>query len=128
MITAKSQKRDYQVLFSDGRHTGTSDVTEDKGGSNSGFRPHDLLESALATCLNIWLKMYAHDHGISVSIIETTVSLDRSRADEVIFNYSLEISGSLTGAERRMLVDAAESCPVRKTLSKKLTILPVESP
>ncbi len=97
-------------------------MTEDKGGSNSGFRPHDLLEAALATCLTIWLRMYAHNHGISVANVEATVSLDRSRTDEVIFNYSLDISGSLTSTEKQTLLSAAETCPVHKTLSKKLTI------
>ena len=122
MITANSRDQDYQVFFTDGHHTGVSDVKEDKGGGNSGFRPHDLLEAALATCLNIWLRMYARDHGISVSHIETKVTLDRSKSDEVIFNYSLDISGSLTSAERKLLASAAQTCPVHKTLSKKLTI------
>lgn len=122
MITAKSQDQDYQVLFTDGLHTGVSDVNEDKGGGNSGFRPHDLLEAALATCLNIWLKMYARDHDISVTHIETRVSLDRSQTDEVVFNYSLDFSGSLTSSERKLLLAAAQSCPVHETLSKRLTI------
>ena len=122
MITAKSQDQNFQVLFTDGHHTGISDVTEDKGGENSGFRPHDLLEAALATCLNIWLRMYAREHDISVSHIETEVSLDRSQTDEVIFNYSLDISGSLSLTERESLLSAAQHCPVHKTLSKKLTL------
>ena len=122
MINAKSQDQDYQVLFTDGLHTGLSDVTEGKGGGNSGFRPHDLLEAALATCLNIWLRMYARDHDISVSHVETKVSLDRSQSEEVVFPYSLDISGSLTSTERELLLSAAQSCPVHTTLSKKLTI------
>ena len=122
MITANSRDQDYQVFFTDGHHTGVSDVTEDKGGGNSGFRPHDLLEAALATCLNIWLRMYARDHDMSVSTVETKVSLDRSDTDEVVVTYSLDISGSLTSAERKLLASAAQTCPVHKTLSKKLTI------
>ena len=125
MITAKSQEQNYQVVFTDGFHTGIADVNEDKGGSNSGFRPHDLLEAALATCLNMWLRMYADENDLSVVHIETTVSLDRSPTDEVVFNYSLDIAGSLSSAERQQLVSAAQSCPVHKTLSKKLTIQPV---
>ena len=122
MITAKSQDQNYRVEFTDGLHTGVADVKEDKGGGNSGFRPHDLLEAALATCLNMWLRMYADEHGLSVARIETTVSLDRSLTDQVVFNYSVDISGSLSSAERQLLVSAAQSCPVRTTLSKKLTI------
>lgn len=125
MITAKSQDQNYQVVFTDGLHTGVSDVKEDKGGSNSGFRPHDLLEAALATCLNMWLRMYADEHDLSLDHVETTVSLDRSQTEEVVFNYSLDIAGSLSSAERQQLVSAAQSCPVHKTLSKKLSVQPV---
>ena len=125
MITAQSQEQNYQVLFTDGLHTGVSDTTEDKGGGNSGLRPHDLLEAALATCLNMWLKMYAEDHNIPVSNVETTVSLDRSLPDEVVFNYSLKISGALSNSEKQTLLSVAKTCPVHKTLTKKLTIKPV---
>ena len=125
MITAQSQEQNYQVLFTDGLHTGVSDTTEDKGGGNSGLRPHDLLEAALATCLNMWLKMHADIHNIPVSKVETTVSLDRSLPDEVVFNYSLKISGALSNSEKQTLLSVAKTCPVHKTLTKKLTIKPV---
>ena len=122
MITAKSRAPKYQVFFTDGLHQGVADTTADKGGGNSGFRPHDLLEAALATCLNIWLSMFANNHGIPVAQVETRVSLDRSRSDEVIFNYSIDISGALSGSEKQKLLSAARTCPVHKTLAKKLTL------
>ena len=122
MITAQSQEQNYQVLFTDGLHTGVSDTTEDKGGGNSGLRPHDLLEAALATCLNMWLKMHADTHNIPVSNVETTVSLDRSLPDEVVFYYSLKISGALSDSEKQKLLSVAKTCPVQNTLTKKMTI------
>ena len=122
MIRTKAGEQNYQVRFTDGRHEGFSDVTEDKGGGNSGFRPHDLLEAALATCLNMWLRMYADNHKIPLTHIETTVSLDRSQADEVTFNYWLDISGPLSSSEKKKLLAAAASCPVHKTLSKTITL------
>lgn len=122
MITAKSGISKYQVDFTDGLHEGVSDTTEDKGGTNSGFRPHDLLEAALATCLNMWLRMHADNHNYPVSHVETTVSLDRSRPNEVIFNFSINISGSLSSPEKQKLISVAKTCPVHKTLTKKLTL------
>lgn len=122
MITAKSGEAKYQVHFTDGLHKGVSDTTEDKGGANGGFRPHDLLEAALATCLNMWLRMYADNHNLPVSHVETTVSLDRTRSDEVVFNYSLNISGSLSSSEKQKLISVAKTCPIHKTLTKKLTL------
>lgn len=122
MITAKSQEPKYQVLFTNGLHECVADTTEANGGDNGGFRPHDLLEAALATCLNMWLKMYADNHNIPVSHVETTVSLDRSHPDEVIFNFSINISGSLSSSEKQKLISVAKTCPIHKTLTKKLTL------
>lgn len=120
MITATSQEANYQVSFTDGEHTALSDTTEDKGGGNSGFRPHDLLEAALASCLAMWLKMYATNHGYKVSTVESKVSIDRSQPDETIFNYSIDISGDLTEDEKEKLLQVAKTCAVHKTLSKKI--------
>lgn len=53
-------------------------TTPDKGGGNQGFRPHELLEAALATCMNIHLRMYAANHGIELGEVTTKVTLDRS--------------------------------------------------
>jgi putative redox protein len=126
MITAKSTGPKYQVSFTDGLHECVSDASEDKGGCSSGFRPHDLLEAALATCLNIWLSIYADNHDIPVSDIQTTVSLDRSRPNEVIFNFSITISGALSSSEKQKLVSVAKTCPIHKTLTKKLTLKSVQ--
>lgn len=121
MITARSQEAKYQVAFSDGTHSALADTTVDKGGGNSGFRPHDLLEASLATCLTMWLKMYADHHGYAIGTVETTVSIDRSQAEESIFNYSIEISGELSEAEKDKLLKVARTCAVHKTLSKKIS-------
>lgn len=121
MITAVSKEPNYQVSFTDGVHSALADTIEDKGGGNSGFRPHDLLEAALATCLTMWLKMYASNHGYNVTDVKTNVSIDRSQPDETIFNYSIEISGDVTDDERKKLLQVAKTCAVHKTLSKKIS-------
>ncbi len=121
MITARSLEANYQVAFSDGAHTALADTSEDKGGGSSGFRPHDLLEASLATCLTMWLKMYADHHGYAVGSVEATVAIDRSQDGETIFNYSIEMSGKLSQAERDKLLAVARTCAVHKTLSQKIS-------
>ena len=59
MVTTLSESHSYLTVFSNGKHTANADTTFDKGGSNLGFRPHELLEAALATCMNMHLRMYA---------------------------------------------------------------------
>ena len=122
MIKARSGEKNYQVLFSNGIHSGIADTTADKGGANSGLRPHDLLEAALATCMVMWIKMYGDSHHLDTNGIEAEVVLDRSRTDEVVFEYSLSFVGKQTQDEKRKLASVARTCPVHRTLSKTITL------
>ena len=104
-----------------GKHTASADTTPDKGGGNQGFRPHELLEAALASCMNMHLPMYAANHGIELGEVATKVSLDRSSPLKAVFSYSIELSGQLDDEQRKKLLEIAETCPVRRTLSKKVS-------
>lgn len=126
MVRTQSADQDYQVLFTNGTHFGVADTTEDKGGNNSGLGPHDLLEAAFASCLNIWVRMYAANHGLPPPGVETRVFLDRSHPDEVVFEYDVTITGELSGLEKSRLLQVAQSCPVHRTLSKKISFKPVK--
>jgi len=50
MIQASSQPERYRTAFTNGGQTALADTTADKGGGGAGFRPHELLEAALASC------------------------------------------------------------------------------
>lgn len=121
MIIASSEPQPYLTRFSNGKHTTNADTIADKGGGDSGFRPHELLEAALATCMNMHLRMYAANYGIGLGDVTTTVSLDRNSPTEAVFNYSIELSGQLDDEQRKKLLEIAETCPVHRTLSKKLS-------
>ena len=120
MICATSEPARYQTRFSDGEHHGTCDATVDKGGGHSGFRPHDLLEAALASCVNMAVRMFADNHAIPLGSVTTKVSLDRTHPDEVVFRYEVGLDGELTPEQRDKLLQAAAACPVRRTLSKRI--------
>jgi putative redox protein len=118
MIQTNSQPTPFQVQFTNERNSALADTTQDKGGGDSGFRPHELLEAALATCMNKMATMYATKHGIPLSQVVTKVSLDRSGSEQVVFKYVLELKGDLTNEQRKAINSAVLVCPVRKTLSR----------
>ena len=120
MIIATSQPTRYQTLFSDGEHGCLSDVSADKGGQHAGFRPHALLEAALASCVGMTVRMYADHHAIPLRSVTAKVTLDRSQPDEIVFRYEVDVDGDLTPEQKDRLLHAASACPVRKTLSKKI--------
>ena len=116
MISTINEAQPYRVQFTDGRHSALADTTQDKGGGESGFRPHELLEAALATCMNMTATMYAAKHAIRLTQVVTKVTLDRSGSGQVVFRYSVELSGDLTVQQREAIMSAMRVCPVRKTL------------
>ena len=128
MISAQNDQPAFRTLFSDGRHEAYADTTADKGGSGAGFRPHDLLEAALATCLNMEVRIYATHHGVPLSEVHTEVRLDRSQAGETIFEYAIRLEGPLSEAQRQKLLQVAKACSVHKTLSKRLSFRQIAAP
>jgi putative redox protein len=124
MIRADSQSANYHTAFTNGTHRSTSDTTPHTGGGNLGFRPHELLEAALATCMNMTLRMAADKQGIPLSSVSVTVSLNREEPGKPVFEYSVELGGALSEAQRSRLLLAVDTCPVRNTLSHPLRCIP----
>jgi putative redox protein len=117
MISAGCEAPRYRTRFSNGTHEAFADTTPDKGGGTAGFRPHELLEAALASCVSISVRMAAEKHAIPLDAVSTRVRLDRG-AEGAVFHTEIEIHGdSLTPEQRARLLDAAKACPVRRTLS-----------
>ncbi len=48
MIVTESQDLHYQTSFSNGKQQAFADTAKERGGSDSGFGPFELLEAALA--------------------------------------------------------------------------------
>lgn len=120
MIRCQSQDAPFQVLFSNGSFSAVCDASADKGGAGQGFRPHELLEAALGSCITMMLGMYAKAHGIPLTGAAVTVTLDRGEPGSAAFVCAIELSGDLTDGMRQKLLRAARACPVRQTLGRKL--------
>jgi putative redox protein len=120
MIHADSQPDLFLTHFTNGEQIAASDATADKGGGGRGFRPHELLEAALATCMNMSLRMYAQKHNIPLTGASVVVALDRNTPDSPTFVYRVQLRGLLSDMQRSQLLSSVENCPVRTTLSKKL--------
>jgi putative redox protein len=121
MIETQSGDARYVVRFTNGTQEAVSDVIPAKGGQGAGFGPHELMEASLATCINMWIRMQADKHNISVGAISVAVSLKRDDPNERVFQYSIHIAGVASDDERLMLLRLADDCPVRQTLGKRIS-------
>ncbi|WP_417068384.1 OsmC family protein [Niveibacterium terrae] len=120
MIESSSLPTRYQTAFTNGGQSALADTSADKGGRGEGFRPHELLEAALACCMNMSLRMAAEKHAIPLGKVEVIVTLDRSDGQGPVFGYRVIFGEGPTAAQRKALLAALASCPVRKTLSQPL--------
>ena len=99
------------------------DTTPDKGGAGQGFRPHELLEAALGSCLVMIMTKFAASHDIPLSGVAVAVTLDRSDPETAAYACAITLEGNLTEDDRRRILRAARSCPVRRTLGCKAVVV-----
>lgn len=118
MISSENRVQKYVTLLSNGTYMTQADTTREKGAQGLGFRPHELLEAALASCMNMSLRMHAQKLGLSLSKVEVRVTLNRNEDAYSTFEYDVALDETLLPEERRLLLDALEHSPVRTTLSK----------
>ncbi len=127
MITAAGESPHFRTRITNGTDVVFADADAASGGSAAGFLPHELLEASLASCMNVTLRMYADTHGIPLEGVQTTVTLNRNDPDQAVFEYTLRLDGPLTGDQRTRLARAAAACPVKRTLSRRISFSPHES-
>ena len=122
MIKCTSGVSNYRAIVTNGMHAAPVDISRAKGGGEDGFRPHELLEAALASCINTHVRTYADKHKIKLKSVTTEVSLDHSKRNKAVYSYTIELHGKLTDKQREKLIKAAENCSVSNTLSKSVLI------
>ena len=124
MIEASETGAGYRNRLSNVKLVAQGDMPAEKGGDGDGFRPHELLEAALASCMSMTVRIAAEKYGYPLEHVAVTVTLDRSDPEAFAFDYRLALSGDLTEAQRSRLERAAAQCPVSKTIAANPRLRP----
>lgn len=127
MIRSSGLAAPYQTAFSNGTHSAVADVPREKGGDGQGFGPHELLEAALATCMAMSVRMYAAKRDFPLAGVGCDVRIDRSVPGRAMLYYTLTFDGPLSDDQRRQLREAADQCPVGRTLRGAVDLKPAVS-
>jgi len=117
VIHTRSRKPHFLTIAENGCHVLPADSRVEKGGSGNGFRPHELLEAALASCMDITIRMAANKYAIPLESVTTMVAVKRENR-QVEYEYSIQLDGEMDDKQQAKLLASAERCPVRQTLSK----------
>src|SRR5262245_21968599 len=88
-----------------------------RGGTAAGANPYELLSASLAACTAMTIRLQARRRKIPLSHIEVGVSYHHGGdGGRDSFERSITLEGNLADDERAQLMQAANMCPVGRTL------------
>jgi len=104
-------------------HAIAVDASVEGGGRDQGPTPHDLYDSALASCKALTVLLYARRKGIPVEDIEVVIERDDSQERQGLYRLkaSLHLGGALDDAQRAELLRVAGKCPVHRLMTEVKT-------
>ena len=107
----------YRHTVSIRQHELTCDEPAEKGGTDEGPSPQELLAASLSTCVAITIEMYAERKGWDVGATEVECSFAPSeRGAPTRFELILRLPDHLTDEQADRLKVIAAKCPVHRTL------------
>ena len=110
----------------EGGHDLRVDEPPNKGGTDTGPRPTQLLGASLAGCIAITVEMYANRKGWDVGAVEVDVEVSYDGPVPTNFEVGLKLPAELDEEQRRRLLVIATKCPVHKILAGEAHVNVVE--
>ena len=99
------------------QHELICDEPAEKGGTDEGPSPQELLAASLSTCVAITIEMYAERKGWDVGATEVECSFAPSeRGAPTRFELVLRLPDHVTDEQADRLKVIAAKCPVHRTL------------
>jgi putative redox protein len=116
-----------------GPHHLTADEPKTSGGSDAGPDPYELLLSALGSCTNMTLRMYADRKKWPLKEIRVAVIHSKNYAKDCVnceqpaamldrIERRITLIGELSAEQRQRLLEIANLCPVHKSLTSGIDI------
>lgn len=96
-----------------------SDAPTDNNGKGEAFSPTDMVATALASCMLTIMGIVANKKGIDITGTSASITKTMASDPRRISKVEVEITMpklDITDAFRGVLVNAAENCPVAKSL------------
>jgi putative redox protein len=112
-------KDHYRTQLITDTHQIIGDEPVDKGGTDQGPSPGDLIRMSLASCTAITLRMYADRKNYRVDKIEVKVFTE-TVGKKTVFHTSVHLTGILTDEQRTRMLQIAKLCPVHKMLTNPI--------
>lgn len=116
-----------------GRHRLVADEPAESGGGDTGPAPHDYVLAGLGACTSMTLRMVADRKGIPLQHVSVQLTRRKLTATDRADGRSggagitqiqrdITLVGPLDDAQRGMLLQIADRCPVHRTLTGEIEV------
>jgi putative redox protein len=104
-----------------------TDAPADNGGRAEAFSPTDLVATALGTCMVTIMGIHARNHNLNIDgtrirVLKDMIADPVRRIGALTLTITLPEGCLLSDADRQKLRNAADTCPVRKSLHPDVKI------
>ena len=100
------------------------DEPEEKGGTDLGPAPPELLAASLATCTAITIEMYADRKEWGLGTVEVEVEhTGATRDDPPSFDVTITLGAELSAEARDKILIIAGKCPVHRVLKSQDVVI-----
>ena len=100
------------------RNTIITDAPTDNNGKGEAFSPTDLFASSLGSCMLTIMGITAQTHGLNID--GSTIHIDKIMGTNPrrvsSLNITIDVNGELSKKDKKILIKAAEHCPVSKSI------------
>jgi putative redox protein len=102
-----------------------TDAPKDNHGKGEAFSPTDLVATALGTCMLTVMGIVAQRHnisleGVTASVVKEMAASPARRIGKL--TVQINVPGNLDQEQRKLLENAAHTCPVHKSLHPEIDI------
>ncbi len=116
MKVSARRRKGYAHSLTVGKHTLIADEPPEKGGTDTGPVPTQLLALSLAACTAVTVEMYADRKGWDVGGVTVDVDYELDPKGTSRFDVVVQIPGEVTEEQVGKLKVIAGKCPVHRVL------------
>lgn len=132
-VVTQTSNESLSTEIKAGRHHLVADEPKDVGGEDSGPTPYDLLSAALGACSSMTIQMYAKHKKWDLEEVTVHINHEKRHEKDALkegkksakidhFSRKIELQGNLDQEQRERLLEIANRCPVKRTLSSDIQI------
>ena len=118
------RRKDYEHEIEMREHRLIVDEPVEKGGTDLGPMPAELLAASLGSCTAITMEMYAARKEWGLGTVEVVVEFTEATVDDPpTFDVRIILGGHLSDENRDRLLTIAGKCPVHKALKHQDVVI-----